>query len=285
LSSRFPHFTALAQTGESRPQFFIFVFAQGGWDTTMVFEPKFGLNTIDVDPAGVIRESHGIQYVDNPNQPAVARFFDDFGNLCCVINGINSESISHFLGKEILMTGKAGAGLPDWPSIIASENGTNLQLPNMALSGPSFPRDLARYTYSGSGFLSLLLTEGTATPPSATAEVEIQSYIADRFTQFHQGLAAQGRWGRRADELVDAYQRVTELSAVKDDLGDEFRNLETLTDEGIALCSAMEKGYSVAGTLNSPAKKWDSHSDNYPLQHDGYETLFDGLHNIVAHLA
>ena len=50
FSAQLPRICAYAQEASSRPHFFMFVFARGGWDTTTVFEPKVGLDTIDVDP-------------------------------------------------------------------------------------------------------------------------------------------------------------------------------------------------------------------------------------------
>lgn len=275
---------AWAQRGVARPHFFIFIFAQGGWDTTMVFDPKMGVEGIDSDPSGETTESHGLPFVKNPNQPAVERFFNNFGHLSCFVNGINSQSISHFLGTQIMLTGFSGGNAPDWPSLIASEVGSDLQLPNMALSGPSFAGMLGRYTFSGSGFLSLLLSEGTDTPPGPVTGDFLDQFGDFRFQGFRERLIEEGRTGWRLDELHDAVGRIKELEAIKDELGSDFGNVGNVAGDIIALSSSMERGYTVTGTVNAPGE-WDSHDENWPLQYEGFETLFSGLHDAVEHLA
>jgi hypothetical protein len=284
LTFHVPRLCAWAQVGQSRPHFFIFVFAGGGWDPTMVFEPKIGLDTIDVDPQGQVVQSGGITYLHNPNRAWVKTFFDDFGANTCIINGINTQSVSHAVGTEIMMTGDAGTPSPDWPTIISSKNGADLFLPHMALSGPSFSGTLGGGTSSGAGFLSLLLFEGSYYAADATAEITMDAYTKRHFESLMARYQSDGRTGLRGTEMEESFRRWQDLKGIKNDLGADFENLDGLGSEGIALSAAFERGYAITGTLEARGN-WDSHSNNYPAQNDSFDNTFEGLHAIITRFA
>jgi len=284
FSSHVPRLCAWAQEGEARPQFFMFIFAAGGWDPTMVFEIKAGLQNIDVDPAGDSAEAGGIQFFHNAARPWVQTFFQDFGNMSCVINGVNTMTVSHEVGEEIMLTGDAGVPRPDWPTIVASENGEGLPVPNMALSGPSYAGNLGQGTASGSGFLTLLLNSGSFSPANATAELVIDAYRERRFENLMNRLVAEGRTGSRMGDLKASNDSYNELKDLRSDLGDEFLDLDGLAGEGIALATAFQRGFAITGSIYAPGQ-WDSHSNNYGAQNQNFDNTFRDLHSIVTHLS
>jgi len=183
-----------------------------------------------------------------------------------------------------MMTGNAGVPRPDWPTIISSEIGPELILPHMALSGPSFSGTLGSGTSSGAGFLSLLLFEGSWTAASATAETTLDAYTQRRFETLMEKYRMQGRTGSRFEEMEGSFRRWRELKDIKNDLGDEFTDIDGLGGEGIALATAFERGYAITGTLEARGS-WDSHSNNNPQQNQGFDDTFQGLHQIVSRLA
>lgn len=285
-STHVPRLCAWAQEGLARPHFFIFIFARGGWDPTMVFEPKVGLPAIDVDPAGAVAEVNGITFLDAPTRDWVKTYFQDYGSITCVLNGVNTRSVSHSVGTEIMMTGSAGVNAPDWGTVIATRKGGDLLLPYMALSGPSFSGTLGRGASSGSGFLNLLLGGGynqVRNPPSATIEREMDAYVERRYAELTRVFMSEGRNGARGEEMSASVSRWRELKRVKDDLGSEFRGLTSLASEGIALATAFERGYAVTGSLSARGS-WDSHSNNFAQQSSAFQTTFRDVHAIVTHL-
>lgn len=278
FSLNFQSLFALAQAGQANPKFFIFAFASGGWDVTTVFEPKVGLATVDVDPSGNPNTLNGITFLDSPNREAVTRFFTDFGARSCIVNGINTRSVSHSVGTEIMMTGFAGANAPDWPTIMAMKNGRELVLPHLAISGPVFSGMLGAGTASGAGFFNLMLGGRSH---SATAEATFDSYLQRRVDMLVSGSSEEGRTGARQAELLEGFGRWKELRSLKSQLG--FGNLNNFGDEGIALATAFERGFSTTGTLGTPGS-WDSHSNNNGAQSNGFQQTFNHLHRIVTHL-
>ncbi len=279
FSLNFQSLLALAQAGASNPRFFIFAFASGGWDVTQVFEPKVGLQTIDVDPNGDVATVNGITFLDSPNREAVRRFFTDFGAQSCIVNGINTRSVSHSVGTEIMMTGLAGSNSPDWPTIVAMNKGRDLVLPHLAISGPVFSGTLGAGTASGAGFFNLLLGGETHT---ATAEATFDAYHQRRLDMFLARSGEEGRTGIRQEELVEGFARWKELRSLKSQLG--FGDLNNFGDEGIALATAFQRGFSTTGTLGTPGS-WDTHSNNNGTQNNSFQQTFDQLHRIVTFLA
>lgn len=287
FSVHLPRICAWAQQGQARPHFFMFVFARGGWDPTMVFEPtKLGLTTIDLDPSGeLLTLPNGITFLDSPNRPMVRTFFEDFGDRSCIINGVDTTSTSHSGGTEIMMTGSSGMNRPDWPTIMVSQQELGeFMIPYMALSGPSFSGSLGSGTASGSGFLDLLVGGGVSNTPSATDEMNMDEFVSRRFTRHMDRLMAQGRGGLRNQEMEEALGKWTELKSVKTELGAEFNNLNGLANEGRALAAAFERGYAMTGSLQARGS-WDSHNNNFQAQNQGFQNTFNDLHSIVTNLA
>ncbi len=285
FSVQLPRFCAWAQAEQSRPHFFMFIFARGGWDTTMVFEPKVGLETIDVDPVGDVAQVNGIQFLDNPLRPMVRTFFEEFGDRTCVINGVNTGTNSHDNGREIMMTGTAGMTDPDGPTIMASQHEQDdFLVPYMALSGPSYPGALGAGLATGTGYLDLLVGSGVGNPPSATVETNMDEFVSRKFTNYLNRLAVENRMGSRSSEMEESLGRWRELKGVKNQLGEEFRNLNNLESEGKALASAFERGYALTGSLRARGG-WDSHNNNYNAQSPAFENTFSSLHSIVTTLA
>lgn len=279
FSPAFQGLLSWAQTGSANPHFFIFAFANGGWDVTMVFEPKVGLDTIDVDPNGDVAELNGITYLDSPNREAVQRFFRDFGDRACVVNGINTRSVSHSVGTEIMMTGGAGMNAPDWPTVMAAGQGADLVLPHLAISGPVFSGLMGQGTASGAGFFNLLLGGESR---STSFEQQFDAYLARRMDGMRGAMRDEGRTGTRASEMDQSFGRWQELRSLRSELG--FGDLRNFGEEGIALASAFQRGFSATGSLRTPGS-WDTHSNNNGTQSASFQSTFDQLYRIVEFLA
>ena len=94
---------SLASTG--RTQRLLVVYSHGGWDVSMLFDPKFSSRQIDTASDGETRSIGGLSYVESPNRPNVRAFMDQFANQSSIINGIGVGSISHTKCERLLFTG------------------------------------------------------------------------------------------------------------------------------------------------------------------------------------
>jgi len=267
------------------PHFFIFIHANGGWDTTFSFEVKLGSTTIESDPNGQEAIAHGIPYVDNSIRPSVKRVLDDFGDRCCVINGMLIRSISHDIGTRLLFSGLSDTSRSDWPTLIAFETAVELLMPHLHLSGPVYPGDLGSVTTSGAGFTEFLFPDRHGVyVPSASAAQSLDQYIAGRLQGIQTAAANLGINTERLDGMALSYERLSEMESRRDEI--DFGSLQTLADEGRAAVDSFERGLSIAATMEAVrGGNFDSHQDNNDTQNVKYEEAFDGIHQILTDLA
>ncbi len=275
---------AWAQQGQDNPHFFIFMFAQGGWDITQVFESqKEGLQTIDV-PTGV-RNQFGPEvtdtFWDDPvGRPAVSQFFQDFGDRTSIVNGVYVRSLSHNLGRETVMTGTTGMNRPDWPTQIAARKASDRLLPNLSLSGPNFPGNLGGVTTSGTTFNRLLFPSGYA--PEEDIESSMETYLNEKLNGILSDVTDMGHEGGRVDELDRGYLRFNEIKEARNTLN--LGGGGNFTDQGLSAVGAFQNGISVTATLRVPGG-YDTHNDNDMRQGNNFQNTFMGLNTIVTELA
>ena len=92
----------LSLASSEQTQRLLVVYSQGGWDVSMLFDPKFSSRQIDTASDGDTRSVGGLTYVDSPNRPNVRAFMDQFANQSTIINGIGVGSISHTKCERLL---------------------------------------------------------------------------------------------------------------------------------------------------------------------------------------
>ena len=86
-----------------------------------------------------------IRFVDSAIKENMRSFFDQFGNRCALINGIESRSVAHDVCLRLINTGTSLASTDDWSSILAGNAQEDPIMPLVAISGP-----LYTFTYTGS---------------------------------------------------------------------------------------------------------------------------------------
>ncbi|MEM9188901.1 MAG: DUF1501 domain-containing protein, partial [Myxococcota bacterium] len=123
----------------------IVLFAQGGWDTTYVFDPKPELTTVD-RPAGTEVRYEDIRIFADPSRAPVSAFFERHASITAVVNGIGVRSVAHPACTLRMLTGTANPGAPDTASIVGQELGPGLAVPHLVVSGASYPGPYAPIT-------------------------------------------------------------------------------------------------------------------------------------------
>src|SRR5690242_1879047 len=134
----------------ANPHFLVTFVGDGGWDVTQVFDvhdPLDATDGIDVDvpqavsglPPSQIATAGGITYVSNPTtRPAVDTFFANWAARTAIVNGVNTRSTSHDQSRQLVLTGYLDPTRADFAVMAAKQNGPDLPLPHLLLSGPSF---------------------------------------------------------------------------------------------------------------------------------------------------
>ncbi|MCB9761809.1 MAG: DUF1501 domain-containing protein [Alphaproteobacteria bacterium] len=277
---------ALASAGDRK---FLFVFNFGGWDTTRVLAPLFDNPVVSMEDDAAPATAGGLLYVDHPERPAVRRFFETWHDQCLMLHGLLVPSVAHANCKRLMMTGRSAGNGPDWPAILAAGGALDIPLPNLVLSGPSYPGDLAEKV-SRVGFggqLEALLSGdlvGWSDVPVSTTDPSVASLEAGYLRQQATRMSAASASATRKAQL-DAYglaaQRAGVLRAVRDEV--PWALAGAFTDQLQLAVELLTQGLSRVVTVESDAF-WDTHDLNDVYQSWYWEDLFDALDALMGTL-
>jgi len=295
---------AFAQGGK-KAEFLVVVVAEGGWDVTFVYDPKYDVSTIEgpeVDSDEEVLETHGgIVIGANPlMRPAVSSFFSTWHNQACVVNGIWMGSIAHDPCRYRILTGTPDVTRPDLASIMGFKRGGDLPLGSVDLSGWSITGPLAATTgrIGTNSQIKALIDPATSfqAPGNATFAYPIfatnaadRDHVSEFLSRRTEKLRdVRGYDASKNDRLLDDF-------LISGDRGGRFRDqsanilgaltlgsgagLEKQVEIGVQL---LQAGLCKAVTVDSK-QDWDSH-DNNSLQHDMFNDLFGGLDILMTEL-
>jgi uncharacterized protein (DUF1501 family) len=278
------------------PHFLVTFYADGGWDTTQVFDvhdPNDATDGVDVDvpgqPVSQIATAGPITYISNPaTRPAVDTFFATWAGRSAVVNGINTRSTSHDQSRQLVFTGYLDPTRADFAVMAAHHTGQDLPLPHLLLSGPSYDGPFASLTGRVGGQLGDALAynviPGHADPNTDQLTV---SALGEAYVQ--QAI----EWQR----LIDAGAPASAISARFADFheaqvrGDKLAKLATAlpndTNQGLQLAAsvanAFRQGLTTSVTVNQ-AGGFDTHSNDQD-QAQRYQDLFTFLNDFVTGLS
>ena len=300
VPSLLPVAAAAAERGAKR---LVVVFANGGWDATMVFDPKLGSPDIegpeidedpdDPDDVEAVQTFSGIPIVTNPvKRPAVTTFFERWGARTVVVNGIWVGSVAHDPCRWRMLSGRVDGRGPDMVAVSGSVLGAGLPLGSVDTSGLALagPLSASMGSVGKRGQLEMLLAPEVSPPvvdhaPAFDPSLAEQDLIAQFLDQrAASGAARHGRQGQLAYEaLREARDRANRLRA-DTTLIDGLKigqgpTLETLVD----MTTAMLAGDVCRAALLDSGHTWDTHENNVN-QHSHYEALFTDLNRLVGAL-
>jgi hypothetical protein len=280
---------AVAEPGAKKN--LIVLFASGGWDTTYAIDPKPGLATIDA-PAGDVEELAGIPILTAPTRPAVTDFFTDFGDITAVVNGIQTQSISHTSGALRVMTGSSKLGNPDIGTILAVEHGFDLAAPYLVLGTISYSGPYAS-TVTRTGTVNQL---GTLLEPLSGFPIDdtvvTQRYLPSKneadlirahvLAEAERTIAARGAIGRNARRMNDYVAGVDRSELLRKIGGLEgFNGTQDIAVQVDLAVDALDNGMSQAVQIEMTG--FDTHVAN--AQQDYlWQGLFTQLHRLVTQL-
>ena len=266
---------------------FLFVFNSGGWDPTRVFVDGFDNAAIDMEVSAERGQAGDLNYVAHPNRPSVDAFFQAWGERTAVCNGMLVRSIAHEICTVLAMTGDSSGTRPDWPAILANEVREDFIIPHVVLDGPSFPGDLgvAVARAGGQGQLDALI-DGSAIDasvmaaggPSHPAEGIMDAYMLRR-TQAAAAGASSAAHAQLSGDLSHAVEQARALKDLRYVM--DFSVGSTLGSQAQVAADLLSLGVARCATLRQAAS-WDTHADNDNLQSPLWESLFDGLNQLMS---
>jgi hypothetical protein len=137
--------------------YWIMLNAGGGWDPTIVADPKGGTLNMDGDftdesvnhfqeseiiPVGPFKVAPA-SYADDFNGTVVElyssqRFVEDYQNKILVINGIDTKTNNHDVGNRITWSGKSEDGQPAFGALVAAMGSKDKDLPLAFMSSGGY---------------------------------------------------------------------------------------------------------------------------------------------------
>jgi hypothetical protein len=282
--------TAAAARGKK----LVMVLASGGWDTTYVFDPKPGSTAID-QSEGTLRALSGIPVLTSASRPAVTAFFERYGALTTLVNGIQVRSFVHTDCMKRILAGTPSETSPDVCAIVASVQGADLPVPYLVLgtSARSGPLSSITARAGTTNQMSSLL----ASPAVAAADPLLPAApfaLTDAESALVAGYAARSadRLGTRLPAAsvareIDAFKRsldrrdlLRKFSLARGGFGGRKYTPDLDVQVEVAL-SALEGGLCHSVMLESG--DWDTHQNN-ASQSAKFESLFSSVAALVGGL-
>ncbi|MCA9681826.1 MAG: DUF1501 domain-containing protein [Myxococcales bacterium] len=263
--------------------FWIFVNASGGWDPTLLCDPKGRANEEAVDPINMyftdeIGQAGAINYAPiGYNQT----FFDKYYQDLLIINGIDMQTNGHDSGSRHTWSGRLVEGFPSLAALVAAQNGPELPMSYLSFGGYDFTAGLVARTRSGN--------------VNALGRIAYPDRIDpnDANSSFHSATAAEliaaTREGRRADQLAGAglpaehaamsamftaTDGANELKLLQEYLPDTFGDNPIHRQAQIAL-AAYRAGIAISVNLNYGG--FDTHGDHDNSHQARLATLLEGI--------
>ena len=284
-----PSVLARANTNSERK--FLFVHCQGGWDQCYFSAPLHGNSNIDMEEDSTEAVLHGIHFVDSAIKENMRGFFDQFGNRCALINGIESRSVAHDVCLRLINTGTSLASTDDWSSILAGNAQEDPIMPLVAISGP-----LYTFNYTGSvvrigsnGQLAALLN-GDSLEELHLSYPQNRSQAEDRFLQNlidKRIQEKQNQQGKSLELLLQcktAEERMRRLQDLEGQL--DLTGGNTLRDRLDLAVDVLDRGLARCVTLGYEGWQglsWDTHAAGF-LQSFHLNELFGELQRTIEKL-
>jgi uncharacterized protein (DUF1501 family) len=271
--------------GESNRRF-LFILANGGWDTTRVLTPMLSSPLITPEPGATAVQQGGLTWVDHPNRPSVRRFFQAAGDRVAVVQGMLIPSVNHRACARIVQTGSGTVGRPDWASILGGEAAGSYAMPTVVLEGPSNPGPFEATTQvigAPAQLGELLDGSGAqrgdlALPDLPTqARSRIDALVADNAAH-HLASATVPAWQAAYAAHIDALDRAAETARAAGSVDFAGEGFEGQIDAAVDLLAA-----GVSRCAELALGNFDSHADNAD-QGPLYEGLFSGLLHLLGRL-
>ncbi len=253
----------------------IVYWVKGGWDPTFVFDPHFGVSTIEGDLTSSAAIEGGIDFADASSRPSVRAFFTAWGARTAVFNGVAVGSISHDAGTRLLLTGDRGYGGEDLPTRLAAATGYDLPIPHAVVGGPSYPGADGGLVCQLSDKLLRAARGDLASGRDDAREARIQAWLAEEAVGDDPQLAAALASVQRAPALESLAAEVDWPVSQEDG---RVRLLARLFSQGLSRTGIL--------TGETPQMtSWDSHIQNQLWQDACYERLFRNLGTLCTTLA
>lgn len=268
--------------------YILHIHCSGGWDQTMVFDPKLGQESCAQEAGASLAKAGNLAFVAHANRPAVNTFFTEQAAKAVIVNGLYCGSIDHAEAvRETFSTVPDNQSRPlGWLTHYAHALNPAATMPHLIIDAPAFPGSYEEaVVHLKSGDLNDYLTAPANGPLGKDDEAALHAFKQAVFGKLpakvhpdtldgdkFRALAANAL--REAQMRDDLQKAAAALGAIGNDTG-----LERLGKLAIEL---FAEGSCQAITLQAGAEgSWDTTADNFFRQSANYENLFAALNAIL----
>ncbi|HLT34877.1 MAG TPA: DUF1501 domain-containing protein [Enhygromyxa sp.] len=264
--------------------FWIFVNASGGWDPTMICDPKGCASEDTPDPINTYL-TDDILTAGNINYAPIGyndAFFQAHYQRLLIINGIDMQTNGHDSGTRHCWSGRLVEGFPSFAALIAATYGPELPMSYLSFGGYDDTAGLVARTRSGN----------TAALGRIAYPDRIDPQNPD--SGFHSPKAAElirhARDGRRATQelsatlpseqlamnhMFTATEGANELKLLQEYLPDPLATDNPLRTQAQVALAAYRAGIAIAVNLNYGG--FDTHGDHDNQQSARLQVLLQGV--------
>ncbi|MCB9524740.1 MAG: DUF1501 domain-containing protein [Myxococcales bacterium] len=249
--------------------FFVFVHAGGGWDPTMLCDPKGMRNEEDEDPVNHfltddIGTAGNLRYAPIGDHRA---FFDKHYQRTLVINGVDSQTNNHDSGTRHMWSGKLAEGYPALAALIAGTQARSKPMAFISNGGYDLTGGLVAPTRTGNiGLINRIAFPNAIDPRNP---VEGERYHTDAtYERIQAALERRRGWlGQRyglpkatatQDALYAARVGKNEVRQLSEYLPQELER--GLKGQAQVCCAAFRAG--IAKTANLTRGGFDTHGNH-----------------------
>ncbi len=282
-----------AARGNATPKRVLTVMCSGGWDISYALDPKPGLATVD-SPEGDIQLFGDLPILVHESRPAIGDFFEAYGGMSAVVNGVQVSSIAHDQCRARILTGNSSGSTPDAAAMVAAQLGSDLDAPYLNLSQYSFVGDLGVHAVNVGSVnqINALLEPGQFPAPPGTpyahggfvADADeaalIREFVEARATALQDDRAALGFNHARVEDFLASLGKGDRLRERAGDFGTLGQQMNLEQQATLAL-SALSDG--LAWSVSLGMSGFDTHDDNSP-QGPLQNQLYGGLLSIAQAL-
>ena len=285
--------SALSRSSNSKAQGLVLphiltIHCHGGWDPTMVFDPKLNITGYAQEAnTSILSSPSGISFLHHADRPAVQTFFDTHGTRVAVINGINCRSMSHEQAKlKSSASIDPNTGLmTDWLSVYASRIASHLTIPHLNMDAPYAPGLLGsnciNLSLSNLNTLNQLNFESDKAITSTTSGL-IRSLREWSYTSLRDSSTLAGIDGQKSAMPINHLIRSKLLLDTFNGITFSDNDSDFLKRALLALTLFQAGHCQVASIGSLPDDGWDTHRNNYSIQSTNYQSLFSDLDTILT---
>ncbi len=275
----------------------VIALAYGGWDPMYALNPKPDSPEVNRIP-GDVRMMGNIPIWAHSSRPNVTRFFEQWGSLSAVINGIAVESLAHEPCADVVLTGAIGGRRPDIGALLANHLGAERALPYLALGAQAKTNGFEALTGSlgESNQIMALSNPDFAWPAPGgvfadrglamdnTERDAVRTYLRESAQEFGAEASHSPRSARLAADYAQSLDRANRLqnAAATGGLLSDSALFDETNSRWPHVAAALSDGLSQVA-LVQPYMFWDTHTA-HSTQGGLFNQFFGGLDQLMSEL-